>query len=42
MMTFVVIFVDAARDSSISETDLRGKESGVVFSDFQAEKGGVR
>lgn len=42
MLKFVVSFVDAGQDLSISEMDLRGKENGAVFSDFQADKGGFK
>ncbi len=42
MEKFVVSFVVAGRDSSISETDLHGKEGEAVFFDFRTDKGGVR
>lgn len=42
MMKFVVSFVVAGRDSSISETDPLGKEIEDVFFDFQIEQGGER
>ncbi len=42
MEKFVVNFVVAGRDSSISETDLCGKETVAVFFDFQADKRGVK
>lgn len=40
MMKFVVSFVVAGRDSSISETDPLGKENEVVFFGFHPEQGG--
>jgi hypothetical protein len=42
MMKLVVSFAVAGRDSSISQTDLRGKEIEVLFCDIQADKGGVQ
>jgi hypothetical protein len=42
MAKFVVNSVAAGRDLSISEMDLLGRESAVLFSDIQTEKGGKR